>query len=232
MKELTHDLLLGADGETVLFERSDFQVRLADDHGRRSKSSMLIQRRYAWRGYKVEQVDDSDSAPNQVTLQACNRDAVFGTLSLSFDSPAGLAADELYKSEIDEYRKAGAGVCELTRLAIDPENGSKEVLGAIFHVAYIFGELLGPVSDVFIEVNPRHVLFYRRMLNFRQVGGSKMCARVNAPAVLLHLEVAYVTEQIARLGGSRDSRVRSLYPFFFSKQEEQGLKRRVAALPR
>ena len=228
MKELTPEFVDDDGSEKVLLERSDFQVRLADDHGRRNKSSMLIQRRYAWRGYKN---DGPNVVPaNHVTLQAVQADVVFGTLSLGFDCESGLAADELYKEEIDRFRRAGAKVCELTRLAIDPEHGSKEVLGALFHLAYIFGALFGAVTDVFIEVNPRHVVFYKRMLKFRQAGERKMCERVNAPAVLLHLDVAYVTEQIKRFGGTRDARQRSLYPFFFSKREEEGLQRRIAAL--
>ena len=192
---------------------------------------MLIRRRYSWRGYKHVAPTDLAVAANMVTLQACREEAVFGTLSLHFDSDAGLAAGELYRDEIASFRARGAKICELTRLAVDPEHGSKEVLGALFHLSYIFGHLHGPVTDVFIEVNPRHVLFYKRMLNFKQVGECKMCERVSAPAVLLQLEVAYVTEQIARLGGTRAAGHRSLYPYFFSKQEEEGLARRIAVLP-
>jgi hypothetical protein len=65
------------------------------------------------------------------------------------------------------------------------------------------------------------------MLHFRQAGELTMCPRVQAPAVLLHLEVAYVTRQIERYGGHREESKRSLYPYFFSKQEEEGLSRRI-----
>jgi hypothetical protein len=107
---------------------------------------MLIQRRYSWRGYKDQGADPVGSAANHVTSQAVHEDAVFGTVSLGFDSPAALAADELYKEEIDRFCDTGAKVCELTRLAIGAEHGSKEVLGALFHLAYIFGGLFGPVT--------------------------------------------------------------------------------------
>jgi hypothetical protein len=231
MKELAHEDAGAGDFEKVLVERSDFQVRLADDHGRRNKSSMLINRRYSWRGYKTNSVSDFSPAANHITLQAAKGEAVFGTLSLGFDSQTGLAADTLYKAEIDQYRSAGGRVCELTRLAIDPQHGSKDVLGALFHLAYIFGNLFGPATDVFIEVNPRHAVFYKRMLHFRQVGDCRMCERVNAPAVLLHLDVAHVTDQIATYGGTRDPSQRSLYPYFFSKAEQEGLEQRIANLP-
>jgi len=228
----TFDDRISSDTEEVLLERSDFQVRLADSCGRRNKSSLLINRMYSWRGYKRNTNNDPTQDVNRITLQACHNDAVFGTLTLAFDSHVGLAADALYKTEIDSYRDAGCKVCELTRLAVDPKDGSKEVLGALFHLAYIYGGLLRSVTDVFIEVNPRHVSFYKRMLDFEQAGECKMCARVDAPAVLLHLEVGYVAEQIARYGGHHGRGKRSLYPYFFSKHEEEGLARRIARLAR
>jgi hypothetical protein len=224
----TEEILL----ERILLERSDFQVRLADTRGRRNKSSLLINRMYSWRGYKRSTSIDPSQDVNRITLQACHADSVFGTLTVAFDSASGLAADALYKAEIDWFRNSGSIVCELTRLAVDPKDGSKEVLGTLFHLAYIYGGLLRGATDVFIEVNPRHVSFYKRMLDFEQAGECKMCARVDAPAVLLHLEVGYVAEQIARYGGHRGRGKRSLYPYFFSKQEEAGLTRRIARLAR
>jgi hypothetical protein len=141
-----------------------------------------------------------------------------------------LSADGLYRSEIDAYRQAGAKVCEITRLAIDPEHGSKEVLGALFHLAYMLGGILHGATDVFIEVNPRHVIFYQRMLNFKQAGSCRMCERVNAPAVLLHLEAAYVAKQVALYGGQQRTGKKSLYPYFFSAAEAEGLMQRIAFL--
>lgn len=52
-----------------------------------------------------------------------------------------------------------------------------------------------------IEVNPRHVEFYRRMLGFEMFGAERLCNRVNAPAVLLRLDLSYARQQIEKLGG-------------------------------
>lgn len=231
--EPSRELLLDRPAEDfseLLLEHSDFQVRLASSRGRRNKSSMLINRMYSWRGYKPTARPDEPSNPNLITLQACREDKVFGTLCLSLDSDAGLAADALYHAEIDEYRQAGKRVCEITRLAIDFEHGSKDVFGALFHLAYIYGGLLRGATDVFIEVNPRHVVFYKRMLNFHEAGPCRICERVNARAVLLHLEACYMAEQIALHGGHQSGAKRSLYPYFFSSQEQKGLARRLAVL--
>jgi hypothetical protein len=55
------------------------------------------------------------------------------------------------------------------------------------------------VTDAFIEVNPRHVAFYRALFGFMVVAGGRMCQRVMAPAVLLRLEV----ERLEARMGSR-----------------------------
>ena len=72
-----------------------------------------------------------------------------------------------------------------------------------------------------IEVHPRHAGFYKRMLGFTEIGGEKACPRVNdAPAVLLHLDMRHVDEQIALLGGTGAGRGRSLYAYFLSREEQ------------
>jgi hypothetical protein len=209
----------------LLLNRDQFQIRLAGESWR-AKSNLLVERRYSSRGYKRD-VLGASSGCESVTVQACNGDEVFGTVNVGFDSKAGLACDALYKVEIDVFRKQGTIPAEFTRLAVEPECGSKEVLGCLFHVASLFAATTGRATDMFIEVNPRHVAFYRRMLNFVAAGDCKICPRVDAPAVLLHLEMAYVRQQIALCGGHRGEAKRSLYPYFCSLEEEATLLRRM-----
>jgi ribosomal protein S18 acetylase RimI-like enzyme len=214
----------------LLLDRPDFQLRLAKSRLTQVDSAALVQRMYTRRGYKVNTQDDAPSKANQLTLQACSGDHVFGTLTVRDDTDVGLAADALYRQEIDTYRQAGRHVAELTRLAVDPELGSKEVLGALFHAAYAVCGPLRDVTDVLIEVNPRHVGFYRRMLNFVQIGEEKICPRVEAPAVLLHVEVAHVGKQAALYGGrGGEPNQRSLYPYFCDPEAAEVLIQRVLA---
>jgi hypothetical protein len=220
-----------ASREFVL-SRSDFQIRLGTTaDGQRSRVSMLIQRMYAWRGLLTHAPSRIDDRPNQLTLVASRGTTMFGTLTLGLDSPEGLCADELYADEIAAARARGARVCELTRLAIDPAFNSKEVLASIFHLAYIFGRLIHNMTDLFIEVNPRHVSFYQRMLGFRIAGEERICSRVDAPAVLLHLSLDEVDKQVSQHAGKPDAGSRSLYSYFFSEPEQKGLLRRLLADP-
>src|SRR6266571_5297878 len=54
---------------------------------------------------------------------------------------------------------------------------------------------LHELSDVFIEVNPRHAAFYHRALCFAVAGVEKKCPRVAAPSMLLRLTVADLTHK-------------------------------------
>jgi N-acyl amino acid synthase FeeM len=154
----------------------------------------LVMRRYAWRGYMVDARTLDHPAPGEsesaaITLIA--NDAAgetVGTLTLALDGPGGLSVDDTYGSELDAVRAVGRRVCELTRLAVGEGADSKLVLAALFSVAFLLGRVIHRATDVFIEVNPRHVAFYERALGFVVAAGERICERVKAPSVLLRLE--------------------------------------------
>src|SRR3978361_558543 len=208
------DLLAQAPDDLVI-EQKNFRIRLANTENGRNKASMLINKMYAWRGYgSAHQVKAS---PSRITLTASNQDRVLGTVTLGIDAEDGLLADEIFKSEIDVRRQAGGKVCELTKLAFDPDIRSKFALASLFHIVFIYGRRMHGCTDVFIEVNPRHRRFYETMLGFKRVCEMRMNTRVKAPAGLLWVDIGYVEEQIRTYGGTSDNPdiTRSLYPYFF-----------------
>lgn len=211
--------------ETI--EQQVFKIRLAHSNERVSSASMLVQRKYASRGYEAS---GFEKTPDRITLMAFQEDKVIGTLTLGLDSDHPLLVEDLYKAEIDALRAEGRKVCELTKLAIDQTQSAKRVLASLFHIAYIYGRVMQDHTDVVIEVNPRHVAFYKRMLGFKELGPQRLCTRVNAPAVLLRLELDYVDRQIEELGGKADTATstRSLYPFFFTRNDEIGITHRLS----
>jgi hypothetical protein len=133
---------------------------------------------------------------------------------------------------VKALRTTGCHLCEFTKLAVDNLVQSRAVLAAIFHIAYIYGHRIRRCSDVVIEVNPRHVRFYRSTLGFEILGDERIDPRVKAPAVLLRLEFAHAEAEIARLGGHAElaDQERSLYPLFYSAQEEQGIEGRLRSM--
>lgn len=213
--------------QELAVEQQRFKIRLANTEDRRGSASLLIQKMYSWRGYETAAV--LEGQPNRITLVAVANEQSIGTLTLGFDSPIGLLVDELYRSDIDCLRREHRKVCEFTKLAVDERIRSKRVLASLFHIAFVYAYNIHRCQDIVIEINPRHVRFYERMLGFQRFGEEKMCARVNAPAVLLRLDLDHAREQINIFGGQMERAVneRSLYPFFFSKHDEDGITQRL-----
>ena len=145
-----------------------------------------------------------------------------GTITVGFDGPRGLLSDDLFLDKIDQIRSAGYEVCEFTKLAMDSVRRSKQTLASLFSVAHIVARRIRGADYLLIEVNPRHVSYYQRMLGFKVVGPERINRRVNAPAVLLSLDLAWSQRQIVSFNGDTalGATERSLYPYFHSQEEE------------
>jgi hypothetical protein len=215
-------------------EHKTIAVRLADCDGLRSQANVLINRMYGWRGYGSDH--EIAGGEHCVTFTASSENEVIGTLTLTVDTPAGLSTDHTFKRELDRYRKMpGARLCELTKFAVDPATKSPPALAALFHVIFIYGMQRFDCTDLFIEVHPRHIRFYEAMLGFKRVGPPKIDDSVtwwpsDTPVQLMRLKVSAIRRQIDRHAGRTLRDGRSLYPYFFSPEEERGIALRVACL--
>lgn len=214
-------------------EQTAFKIRVATKHaGFRQAAGTLIEKRYGDRGYETKSAGAQPRDPHLFTFVAYDEGKLVGTVSIRFDSEKGLSADDLYKDEIDVLRKADCKVCEFTRLAVDELTVSKPVLAGLFHTAYLFAAAVHGYNFSVIEVNPRHVGFYRRALAFEPIGAERMNKRVNAPAVLLCAAFDTIAEGLRKYGGRHAEfpKERSLFPFGFSPGEEAGILQRLKEL--
>ena len=159
----------------------------------------LVRSRYSWRGYDVDAIGAAKMAKrsNEVTFVAHADDSLLGTLTLRLDGPQGLMAESTHEGVIQNIRTQGGRVCELTRLAVVENPHSKLVLASLFGITHALALTVHQISDAFIEVNPRHVKFYSKLLGFVATAGERFCERVQAPSVLLRLELK---EQLQMFG--------------------------------
>ena len=226
-------LLTGASGAEQIDDASRiagvFKIRVAKREGFQRAAGTLVERRYSDRGYDTPA---SKPDPHLFTFVAYDEGNLVGTVGIRLDSEQGLGADALYKDEIDVLREGGCKVCEFTRLAVDVTAVSKPVLAGLFHTAYLYAGAMHGCSFMVIEVNPRHVPFYRRALGFEPIGEERLNQRVNAPAVLLCASFESIAEGLKRFGGKHHKfpNERSLFPYGFAPHEEAGILRRLRAL--
>lgn len=215
-------------GDQAHFDEEVFHIHLADSVDQQQAASLLIRKMYRWRGYAIE--DDAPVPASRITLFAECRGAVVGTMGLFLDGDRGLPADENFREQVDVLRDQGRRLCEPSRLAIDA-GMTKRVFASMIHVSYLYAHVINGFSDYIIEVNPRHVVFYQRMLGFERVGPVRPCSRVGAPAVLLRVPLSHMGEQIRACGGRPELQTdeRSFYPFFFAPGEEVTITNRLLA---
>lgn len=217
------DKTLVSDSEAS-FSRN-LKIRLADTDVKRSEASLLINRMYDWRGYGSHHA--IPATPSHLTFTALDCCRTIGTVTLAIDSASGIAADGLFRAEIDAVRaQPGARVCELTKLAFDASAPSKPMLAALFHVVFIYGYRQHRCTDLFIEVNPRHCRYYEAMLGFTRIGEVRHHEAVGAPAQLMWLKVDEIRRRVDRC---KQGTNRSLYNHFFSPKEEDGVFSRMVS---
>ena len=207
-----------------------FKIKAADSSSRRGLIEGLLRDRYAWRGYQSVALA-AEQTIERFTLAAIDNESPIGTITVALDVGRPLSADDVFAAELGALRAQGKRICEFTKLAIDPTTATKRVLAALFHVAYIVAHRLRGYDTLVIEVNPRHVRYYERMLGCRIIGEERTNRAVKAPAVLLATEFDFIREQIGEFGGQPEKAAteRTLYPFAFSLSEEASIIARMRA---
>jgi hypothetical protein len=106
------------------------------------------------------------------------------------------------------------------------------VLAGLFHTAYLYAAVVSGFTHTVIEVNPRHVTYYKRALKFEQIGPERMNRRVMAPAVLLCAQFTTIADGVARFAGRPDApgAKSSLFLYGFSAKDEYGVLQRLRQL--
>lgn len=214
----------------TLIEKNDFAIRIADESSSDAVDT-LVRQMYGRRGYRLSDRTERSAMQHgtSVTLEALRDATTIGTLTVNLGGVRGLNAEALYAQEIAPYRSAGLRPCEFNRLAMGADESNKEALAGMFHVGIILAFTGFHATDLFIEVNPRHAAFYRRKIGFECIGNERICPRVNAPAVLMHKDLAVCTEELSRLGGLRVPSNRSFYAFALTPEEERTLMHNLHA---
>lgn len=207
---------------------ADFHIRVAADRAEREKAYRLAYRVYRRCGYVNEDpaalcVSAYDAYAGTFTLlaeDAQGREA--GTLSMVFDSNLGLPCNEIYREEVDALRAQGLSLVEFTRLAIDDDvPNARKLLFDLFALSYAFARCGGGCTDMLIEVNPRHVPYYKKILRFEQVGPERACPRVKgAPAVLMRMNFAQMDAELDGFNTGRDRNGKRMHAYPFSPREE------------
>ena len=114
---------------------------------------------------------------------------VVGVLSVVEDSPdLGLPADCVFKPELDELRRAGRRLCEVTNQAVAPEYRKSGVPTELMRCA-IAVSLTEGYDEANAAVSPSHNGFYD-LLGFRQVGSLRSYSKsIDDPVIAVSMDI-------------------------------------------
>lgn len=127
---------------------------------------------------------------------------VISNLTEIFDSPTfGLPMDCIYKQELDELRKQGRSIVELSSLATPEVHRWKNIFLYLVQVMYWYS-VYKEVDDVCITINPRHVRYYMQLFPFEYLGPERHYKRVDAPAVALRGKIREAREWMVSISRS------------------------------
>ena len=197
-----------------------YTISIANSKDSRSKAFQLAYEVYLAKGYISENarkmlVSPSDSLSDTCVININDGKDIVASITLNFQDHCRLPCQELYPNEIAPLIEQRKRLVEITRLVIkENHRHSNYLLAQLFQATYIYAFQIKNITELVIEVNPRHVGFYQKLLGFSILGGEKSCERVNnAPALLLHLDLNFIYENLQKFY-KNNLNVASKFKFF------------------
>ena len=129
-----------------------------------------------------------DALPKTTTFIAENdRGEIAGTVTLVFDSPIGLPADNLFPSEMATIRARGGRVCEVISFGTSEKvRGSIRFSAGLLYSSFLFAVYARKATEYVITVHERHQKFYEKNLLFSRMGPVRCYDKVNGePTVFM-----------------------------------------------
>jgi hypothetical protein len=158
--------------------------------------------KYSEKGYVESEEDELHftlyhALPDTVTFIAKEGDRVLTTMSLVPDNMVlGLPMESVYAEEIEDLRLKGKRLNEVTCLADAdlPLRQFVPVFMAMSRLLLQYNASQGS-NELVIEVNPRHVKFYRKVWGFVPIGPRRACPLVQgAPAEAFYMDIHLMRE--------------------------------------
>jgi hypothetical protein len=180
------------------------RVKIASERGEFDQAFRLLAARYKARGYdapssRAYRFTPHHALPGTVTFVAKHGERVVATFSLVPDNPSlGLPMECIYGQEVEELRRKGRRLAEVTSLAEEGHSPREflRVFSAMIRVMFQYHVRHGGDTWV-ITVNPRHRGYYRKTLGFIPLGPRRSYSAVrDHPAEAFMLDVDLLRESV------------------------------------
>ena len=176
-------------------QNGKFEIKFADNYLEWENSFRLLYEEYLEAGYIANPTSSHSFLgahhflPKTVLFIAKYAGFLVSSLTQFFDNHLlGLPADQIYKKELDKLRAEGRVISEIGGLVTQKEFRWQNLFLSLCQIMYWYSHFR-KIDDLCITVNPKHVRFYETVFLFETIGPIKYYPKVNAPAVLMRLNV-------------------------------------------
>lgn len=167
------------------------KIRIANDRHSREESYRFMYEIYSTIDYGQPHSSRMwyslhEILPQTITTTVHHRDDILATMTVAFDSPFGIPADDVFKREMQQRRAKGQRFAEVFSLGIrDDVRGSRLLLGKLINFSYLSSRYILGATHWVITVVPRHAAFYINQMLFEQVKGEGFHEKTGVNCVLL-----------------------------------------------
>ncbi len=150
----------------------------------------LVHDAFVKRGYIEPQpsgirVSVWNAAPGCTTIiSKNNNNQVLATATLFPDSDLGLPMDRIFNEELQYYRQENTKIVEIGNLA--SIIADQKLVFQLYKLLLLYSERFLGADALAIAVHPKRIMFYKALLDFKQIGPVKSYPAVNNnPAIPL-----------------------------------------------
>jgi hypothetical protein len=183
------------------------EVKIASERAEWEEAFRIVLASYQARGYEPPtatglRFTPYHALPDTTTFVAKHEGHVIATLSQVMDNPLlGLPMESIYGPELDELRRRGRRLSEVTSLA-DTGLSPREFFPVFVTLMRLLAQYLVTrgCDAMVITINPRHRAFYRKIMGFVPFGPCRAYPAVrNHPAEGYLLNIRLLAENAPRM---------------------------------
>ena len=192
------------DRDSVVKKDRDLVVSPVQSLDELLASFELLYKQYLKYGYTKEnsyglRFSLRDLLPETMTFVARSEKELVGTVSIISNSVAGLPSKAIFKRKVEKLELGGKIIAEGTRFACIDEYNSKGLNSTAFSLLKWFFQWgqVRKVHDLILVINPKHLVFWKKILGFEVLAERKGYAYANgAPGILMRCDVAKANKDL------------------------------------
>lgn len=152
------------------------------------------------------------------TLLAMDHGKVIGTLTIVRDNFFKLPSEKIF--DMKSLRGKAQRLAEITSLVIDPNYRREKggcVLFTLLRFMHEYSTNYFGVDNLVVSVHPKDAFFYRSLLLFKDIPGTKVEDYMGAPAVALNLDLNTAFNDFKKVYSKR-KKTEDLFSFFILRK--------------